>query len=650
MQSKTSFFNRTLFRKNLSRYWPLWGFASFVGFLAPAALLVRVIQSGETSVAPLRVREIYYYLLSDAVPIVSIAYAILCAMAVWSYLYNARSVGMMHSLPIRREGLFLTNLLSGLAMMAIPYLVAGGLGTLLFACCGGFDAWGTLVTVLAVIAQSVTFFGLATFCAFLTGNIFALPVLYFLLNFLAPLGDWLCNLFARGFLFGFTADYSGTVDFLCPMVYLTQRLYVNSEYETVRDSALEYQNRLTSVTLENAWLIAAYAAAGLVFLALAYLLYRRRESERAGDVVAVRVFRPVFRFGVAALSALLGGRLLYALLWESFQAGDTFTPVPLAICLIVAGLIGYYAASMLLAKSLRVFRGSAVGALCLVAACAAFCAGMRYDLFGIERRIPDQNEIAQLEIYLARNTYYLTPEDQPELLSGAQDLQRTLIAQKDLIRSNYETYRHGGSSSDILTAAGTMQGAETYRHGGSSSDPDASTNIRYVYTLKNGATVERFYTVSFARSDLQTSGSYANVMDSFVNSPALRQARLRWGDPEFHVESGSFDSQSTGDYFNLGTQECETLLSAIARDAENGNWGRYDWFEDDGTAYAMDLSFDFYRDLIDERGTHYQSYDSIYITVRPEMTETKQALLDLNLATEQDFVTWQELNGITTEA
>ena len=628
MQSKTSFFNRTLFRKNLSRYWPLWGFASFVGFLAPAALLVRVIQSGETSVAPLRVREIYYYLVADAVPIVSIAYAILCAMAVWSYLYNARSVGMMHSLPIRRQGLFLTNLLSGLAMMAIPYLVAGVLGTLIFACCGGFDAWGTLATILAVIGQSVTFFGLATFCAFLTGNIFALPVLYFLLNFLAPLGDWLCNLFARGFLFGFTADYSGTVDFLCPMVYLTQRLYVNSEYETVRDSALEYQNRLTSVTLENAWLIAAYAAAGLVFLALAYLLYRRRESERAGDVVAVRVFRPVFRFGVAALSALLGGRLLYALLWESFQAGDTFTPVPLAICLIVAGLIGYYAASMLLAKSLRVFRGSAVGALCLVAACAAFCAGMRYDLFGIERRIPDQNEITQLEIYLARNTYYLTPEDQPELLSGAQDLQRTLIAQKDLIRSNYETYRHGGSS----------------------SDPDASTNIRYVYTLKNGATVERFYTVSFARSDLSVPGSYANAMDAYVNSPALRQARLRWGDPEFHVESGWFSLQESGDNFALGTQECERLLSAIAQDAENGNWGRYDWFEDDQTAYAMDLGFDFYRDRIDEHGTHYQSYDSIYITVRPEMTETKQALLDLNLATEQDFVTWQELNGITTEA
>ena len=626
MQSKTSFFNPTLFRKNLSRYWPLWGFASFVGFLAPAALLVRMVQQGDMSIAPLVVREGYYALLGYVVPIVSLCYAVLCAMTVWNYLYNARSVGLMHSLPIRREGLFLTNLLSGLAMMLIPYAVAGVFSTLLFACCGGFDAWGTLVTILGIIGESLTFFGIATFCAFLTGNLFALPALYFLLNFLAPLGDWLCNLFAQGFLFGFTADYSGSVDFLSPVVYLYRNLYYHVEY--ARDSVTGFETTLSAVTLEGGWLIALYAAAGLVFLGLSYLLYRRRQSERAGDVVAVRAFRPVFRFGVAALSALLGGRLLYALIWESFQAGDTFSPVPLAIFLMVAGLIGYYGASMLLSKSLRVFRGSAVGALCLVAACAAFCAGMRYDLFGIERRIPDQNEIAQLEIYLASNTYYLTPEDQPELLSGAQDLQRTLIAQKDLIRSNYETYRHGSTS----------------------SDPDASTNIRYIYTLKNGATVERFYTVSFARSDLSVPGSYASAMDAYVNSPALRQARLRWGDPEFHVESGWFSLQESGDNFALGTQECERLLSAIAQDAENGNWGRYDWFEDDGTAYAMDLGFDFYRDRIDEHGTHYQSYDSIYITVRPEMTETKQALLDLNLATEQDFVTWQELNGITTEA
>ena len=619
MQSKTSFFNPTLFRKNLSRYWPLWGFASFVGFLLPAAALVQMVHQGDLHIAPLVVREGYYALLCDAVPIVSLGYAILCAMAVWNYLYNARSVGLMHTLPIRREGLFLTNLLSGLAMMLIPYAVAGGLSTILFACCGGFDAWGTLVTILGVIGESLAFFGIATFCAFLTGNIFVLPALYFLLNFLAPLGDWIVNLFARGFLFGFTSQYSGSVEFLCPVVYLCQNLYYHSEY--ARDSVTGYNTTLSAVTLEGGWLIALYAAAGLLFLGLSYLLYRRRQSERAGDVAAVRAFRPIFRFGAAALCALLGGRLLYALLWESFQSGDGFAPVPMAIFLMVAGLIGYYGASMLLSKSLRVFRGSAVGALCLVVACAAFCAGMRFDLFGAERRIPEDSEIHQLELYAAGNTYYLSPEDNAQLLAEAKTLQETLIAQKSLIESNYETYRHGSTS----------------------SDPDAYTNIRYVYTLKNGATVERFYTVSFTRSDLQEPGNYAHALDAFINSAAMRQARLRWGDPDFKVEGGWFSAQYTGG-FDLGTRECETLLSAIARDAGNGTWGRYDWFEDGETAYAMDLSFSFMRTLTDERGTRYESYDSISIAVRPEMAETKQALLDLGLAAEEDFITWAELN------
>ena len=618
MQSKTSFFNRTLFRKNLSRYWPLWGFASFVGFLAPAALLVRMVQQGDMSIAPLVVREGYYALLGYVVPIVSLCYAVLCAMTVWNYLCNARSVGLMHSLPIRREGLFLTNLLSGLAMMLIPYAVAGVFSTLLFACCGGFDAWGTLVTILGVIGESLAFFGIATFCAFLTGNIFVLPALYFLLNFLAPLGDWIVNLFARGFLFGFTSQYSGSVEFLCPVVYLCQNLYYHSEY--ARDSVTGYNTTLSAVTLEGGWLIALYAAAGLLFLGLSYLLYRRRQSERAGDVAAVRAFRPIFRFGAAALCALLGGRLLYALLWESFQSGDGFAPVPMAIFLMVAGLIGYYGASMLLSKSLRVFRGSAVGALCLVVACAAFCAGMRFDLFGAERRIPEDSEIHQLELYAAGNTYYLSPEDNAQLLAEAKMLQETLIAQKSLIESNYETYRHGSTS----------------------SDPDTYTSIRYVYTLKNGATVERFYTVSFTRSDLQEPGNYAHALDAFINSAAMRQARLRWGDPDFKVEGGWFSAQYTGG-FDLGTRECETLLSAIARDAGNGAWGRYDWFEDGETAYAMDLSFSFMRTLTDERGTRYESYDSISIAVRPEMAETKQALLDLGLAAEEDFITWAEL-------
>lgn len=109
MRSKTSCFNSTLFRKNLSRYWPLWGLASFGGAMFPLAMLLELLHNGFRFWSPLETRQAYYTVLSYGVPVISIVYAILCAMAVWSYLYNARSVGMMHTLPVRREGLFVTK-------------------------------------------------------------------------------------------------------------------------------------------------------------------------------------------------------------------------------------------------------------------------------------------------------------------------------------------------------------------------------------------------------------------------------------------------------------------------------------------------------------------------------------------------------------
>ena len=176
MQSKTSYFNATLFRKNLTRFWPLWGLASFIGALFPLAVLLDMVHRGWNVLSAPDFTGMYYDAVS-AVPVINLVYAALCAMAVWSYLYNARSVGMMHTLPIRREGLFVTNVLSGLTMMAIPYAVTGVLLVLVTMLFGGFEPVGVLVTVLGVMGESLFFFGLATLCAFIVGNVFMLPAL-----------------------------------------------------------------------------------------------------------------------------------------------------------------------------------------------------------------------------------------------------------------------------------------------------------------------------------------------------------------------------------------------------------------------------------------------------------------------------------------
>ena len=82
MQLKISCFNKTLFRKNLTRFWPLWGMASFVGALFPMVMFMEL--SRGTRLEPLEMTEMYYNVAVYAVPVLSLFYAVMCALAWFS--------------------------------------------------------------------------------------------------------------------------------------------------------------------------------------------------------------------------------------------------------------------------------------------------------------------------------------------------------------------------------------------------------------------------------------------------------------------------------------------------------------------------------------------------------------------------------------
>ena len=224
MPSKRSFCSATLLKKNLSRFWPLWGGASLVGFLIPLWLLLSLLSYGHQNAEAADFAISCYTAVTAVVPGVTFCYAILCAMAVWSYLYSARSVGLFHALPMDRTCLFVTNTLSGLAMMLIPY-VTTGLPVCLIALGWGFlDLGAALETAALVILMTLTFFGVATFCAMITGNIFALPAFYLVLNFAFPALELLFSGFAEQFLVGLAGASTGALDFLSPVMMLYGRL------------------------------------------------------------------------------------------------------------------------------------------------------------------------------------------------------------------------------------------------------------------------------------------------------------------------------------------------------------------------------------------------------------------------------------------
>ena len=626
MQSKTSFskyFNATLLRRNLTRFWPLWGMASFAGSLFPLALLVQFLRDEDFYLwnRPLDFTEMYYYVAAYAVPVVSLLYAILCAMLVWSYLYNSRSVGLLHTLPIRREGLFFTNFLSGMAMMLIPYVIVGALCVLVSVVGGCFDAKGLGVTILAVLGLSFFYFATATAAAFITGNIFALPAVYFLLHFLAVMLDWLVCTFSQGFIFGLSGGYSGVVEWLSPTVYLENHLRVSGTYEEVFQRGEltgtgYYTDVLTAVELQNLWLIGVYALAGAALLAIAWLLYRRRRSESAGDVVAVGWMKPVFRCGVTGLAALLGGLLLYELFWRSFQESQYYEVLPLLVCMLVAGAIGYYGASMLLAKSLRVFRGSWRGLLLTAAGCALVCAVLHFDVLGVADRVPEVSRVEKMTLYTADNNYTFYPDEDTELMERVRAVHQAITADRDYIVG--VTGQEDWWSQPIIG--------------------DASFHVTYY--LSSGLKVDRTYYLPISRQRLAQEGTYDNLLDSLVNSDEMKARRIHLNDARFAPSGGSVYVERQKMGYDLSSRECAALQEAVARDAAAGAWGQYSWLESDwGGEYALSLELSFA--YTGEDGNPRR--DWISITLRPGMDNTISCLKELGFITEADLVTNREL-------
>lgn len=631
MPSKTSFFNRALFRKNLTRFWPLWGMASFVGALFPLAMLMQLIRGHEGSIDPLEFTRVYYSILTVAVPVVSLLYAILCAMMVWSYLYNARSVGLLHTLPIRREGLFWTNFLSGMAMMLIPYAVTGALCVLISLAYGGFEPVGLAVTVLGVLGESFFYFASATFAAFVTGNLFALPAVYFLLHFLSVLLDWLVSTLAQGFIFGLNRSYSGVAEWLCPTVTLERGLRPNGTYEEVLRRAANgtgyYRNTLTAIDLEGFWIVGVYVLVGAALLAAAWLLYRRRHSESAGDVVAVGWLRPVFRCGVTALAALLGGILLYELFWQNVQYSPYYDAVPMTVCMIVAGVIGYYASAMLLRKSLQVFRGSWKGLLLLAACCVAVCCVLRFDLLGVSGRVPAVGEVERVELYVADNNYTFYPGEEDALLEEVRRVHAAVAADWAYIRELEQQDWNGDLRQDENLSFGNA--------------------LHLTYVLKDGRTVDRFYNLPIARDRLAQAGTYDQLLDQLLNSQEMRTKRLRVGDSRYEISNGSLYVERRQQGYDLGSREAAAILAAVERDAAAGAWGSYDWFagrDSDGSyAVSLELNFSCY---LEERTYN----DWIRVVLRPGMTETLNCLRELGLVTEGDLITYSQLYAEDTAA
>ena len=120
MKSKTSFFNRTVFKKNVTLYWPIWVCYLLYGMVKVPGQLWSRLQQQTDMTAYARDYALYNSLRLE-VDVAAIAImAVVCGMALFGYLFTQKNAYMIHALPVTRRELYVTNMISGLCFLLIP--------------------------------------------------------------------------------------------------------------------------------------------------------------------------------------------------------------------------------------------------------------------------------------------------------------------------------------------------------------------------------------------------------------------------------------------------------------------------------------------------------------------------------------------------
>ena len=619
MQSVTSYFNRELLRGALQRTWPLWAAYTLIWLLLlPVTLFIRLSDRHIVYSRP----TLSYELLSTGLPsgaMMAAVFGIFFAMAMFAYLTNSRATNGMHAMPIRREGLFLTHYLAGLFCQVVTLLVSFALAALVTAAFGVFDGYAVGMGLLLCVLLVLFFYSFGVLCMVCVGQILAGAVFYGILNFLFVGMEVLLRSFAGNFLYGYDGRSSAfSTAPLSPPVEIASSLSVSYVYDGIDP---------IGVRVFHLGTFAAYAAAGLVLAALALLLYRKRRSEMTGNTVAIGWLRPVFKYGVALCSAFSLGQLLSYFVFEltdsTYTAGALIGTIA---CMIFAGLIGYYAAEMLLKKSFRVFKTSWKGALATSAVLILIGLSFPLDLTGYQSRVPEQSDIVSATVDLyggnVSGSFNLSGQESIALLRDAHCAVITDKARQTEYNRRYVPF-----------------------------DGDTCM-LRITYELADGTELFRSYDLSTDEALLSDPSSPESALTKLANCTEITRARVLGGWVPDHLE----ELRITGGYLNcsyysdgkyshneeaeLNAAQANSAFTALMQDCDAGSIESADLFaaEEDDCEYYLSLEL-WYFDPSDSEArasatkhTGEELYNgSFYLRVTPDMVSTLRALRGLNL-------------------
>ena len=337
MNLKTSYFNLSLFKSNLKRFWWI-GAGVLLAFLTIALLF---LFDEDTT-------EGYAVMNAVLIGVAGILPAIL-----FSYLNNSGSVTCLHALPIKRRAHFLTNLATVYTLVLVPAVIAYIIG--FFYCVlempigisNLFDYFIVMMVCITIAASA------GTLGSMITGNTIA-AIAFTVIFFAFPF-------YAEGVLKGFlSTNVFGIWDV---------------EYYSLDNM---------SIIKVNSFMIGWFITA-IIGLIVSWFLYKNRKLETNGDIIAFNFLKPVFIAGVSVFAGLIGYFYLCVFFDDSI-----FLMLPFGI---LGAIVSY-----MLSKKAFTIKGIWKPILIYVIFVGAVFATITLDLTGFERRIPDIADIESIDM------------------------------------------------------------------------------------------------------------------------------------------------------------------------------------------------------------------------------------------------------------
>ena len=479
-----SFFNGTILKKDLTRFWPVWA-----GYLILSLLLLAGHVIGVDHYVSIHNRVF----ASDGLRFFSIfmvVYALLIAQLLFKDLFQNQLANAIHALPVRREGLFLTHYAAG--------MIIGAGSNLVFCLVNGLfmNEWGTvLLCWLALSMMYFLFFSIAVFCIMCTGKQFASIALYVLANSIAVVGLWLFKVLFVPLFHGMELYYDrhimSKLRYLSPIILFMD--YGNSfeefwlQYEHsphCKDHSYDFVSncRYDVSGLGDIWYyLAILTVLSIGISAAALLIYRKRPMENTGDFV---IFKPI---GVlfSVMCSFCIGVLTYLLMGQRL------------IGMLPGMVIGFFVCEMLLKRTFKVFGKKVWPKLALSCIAIAMSLSIPYAVVqSVVWRIPKGDQVLRITIsqnYLSEYFLDMIPQEQGQSYIRHYDislLSLTDPAQIQDIQNIHRLFLQEGNFTDP-------------------TDPhDGGSTVTIHYELKNGDQFTRYYSIYPSCSEAWTRLQY----------------------------------------------------------------------------------------------------------------------------------------------